>query len=331
VRERLEELRRRVASGARRLPRPTPAQALKAVPVVLLLVVLLVLVGRNYDTVDFPSYEAPEGFVPRPPPTTLAPGAAQAALVASIAGTTVPSIPPNVGTAALGGTVQSASGPVPGATVRIERTILGVVQAFDVVTDAAGGWQAGGIGGGRYRVRAFLPPSLASPTAEVFLLPAGERRSLDLAVETFGAPSVRLAIAPDPALLGQPVNVAVLVTGRFVDGDGFVGTRGLTGAVVDVASSAAWSRTSPTGASTTGGDGQAVVTFTCRQAGQAQITATVRVTGALDPVVAQSTFDCLDPTTLTTTTLPGDPGATTTTAGGGVPTTTGATFPDVGD
>jgi hypothetical protein len=313
----------------RRLPRPTRRTALRAFPVVVVVVALLVLVGRNFDTVDFPQYEAPEGFVPRPPPTTLAPGTAHGELAASIAGTTVPVIPPTVGTASLGGTVQGPAGPVPGAVVRIERRILGEVQVVDALTDGAGAWQAGGIGGGRYRVRAFLPPGLASRDAEVFLLPAGERRDLDLVVEAFGAPEVALASAPAPALLGQPVNVAVRVTGRVVDGDGFVGSQGLSGATVDLASSSSWSRTSPAGSAVTGSDGQVVVTFTCRQVGQAQLTATVRLAGSTEVLVGQAAFDCIDPTSLTTTTVPGDPGATTTTAGASG--TTSTTFTDVGD
>jgi hypothetical protein len=330
VRERLAAAWEGLGRQVRRLPRPTRATALRALPVLLVVVTLLVLVGRNYDTVDFPEYEAPEGFVPRPPPTTAAPGTAQGELVASVAGTTVVAVPPNVGTASLGGVVQGPTGPVPGAVVRVERRILGEVQVFDVLADAAGAWQAAGIGGGRYRVRAFLPPGLASREAEVFLLPAGERRDLDLAVEAFGGPTVVLASAPSPAVLGQPVNVAVRVTGRVVDADGFVGTQGLSGAVVDLSSSASWSRTTSPGGSTTGGDGRVVVTFTCRQVGSALLTATVRLAGTTEPIVAQSSFDCIDPTTLTTTTLPGDPGATTTTAPGGA-STTSTTFADVGD
>lgn len=330
MRERLAGFRTWSAGSLRRLPRPTPKGIAKAAPVLLALAVLGVLLGRNFDTVAFPAYDVPEGFVPRPPPTTAAPGAAQP-LLASVAGTTVPVIPPNVGTASLGGTVQGPAGPVPGAVVRIERSILGQVQVFDALTNAEGGWLAAGLGGGRYRVRAFLPPTLASRTAEVFLLPAGGSRDLDLAVEAFAAPSVAFASAPAPALLGDPVNVAVLVTGRFVDGDGFVGTQGLAGAVVDVSSSASWARATSPGAITTGGDGQAVVTFTCRAVGPAQVTATVRIDGVLDPIVAQASFDCIDPASLTTTTVPGDPGATTTTDPDEPGPTTSTTFTDVGD
>lgn len=330
MRERLEAPRRWLALRLRALPSPTRKQRVQAIPVVVVLVVLLVLVGRNYDTVEFPTYDAPEGFVPRPPPTTVAPGAELPALVASVGGTTIQAIPPNVGTAALGGTVQGPLGPVPGAIVRVERLILGESQVLEVATDAVGGWLVNGVGGGRYRVRAFLPPTLASRSAEVFLLPAGESRRLDLVVEEFVEPSVALASAPAPAFLDELVNVAIRVTGRFVDGDGFVGTQGLAGAIVEVTSSSSWVRTSASGALTTGGDGQAVVTFTCRQVGQAQITATVRITGVLNPIVAQGTFECIDPTTLTTTTVPGDPGATTTTTAA-PPGSTTTTFADVGD
>lgn len=314
----------------RRLPRPTPSQLLRASPVVLLVVGLAVLLLRNHDTVDFPHYEVPEGYVLAPPPTSLPPGAQLPLLVASVPGTTIREVPANVGTAALEGTVQGPLGPVAGAIVRIERSILGEVQAHDVATDAAGQWRADGLGGGRYRVRAFLPPTLASRRAEVFLLPAGERRSIDLTVEEFVQPSVAMATAPAPALVGQPVNVGVRVTARFVDENGFVGTQGVGGASVDVVVSSSWTRLSVAGPVVSDSEGQATITFTCRQAGSATATATVRTTPTAQPLVAQATFECIDPASLTTTTQPGDgitPPPTATTVGA----TTTTTFPDVGD
>lgn len=297
------------------LPKPTRAQLLKGVPVLAIVVVLLVLIGRNYDTVDFPNYSVPEGYVPRPPPTTRPPGGALPVL-AAVPGTTVREVPPNVGGAFLSGTVSGPNGPVAGAIVRIERSIMGVTQTSEVGTTETGGWSAAGLGGGRYRVRAFLPPFLASRTAEVFLLPANDSRTVDLTVEEFNQPSVSIASAPVPAFLDDPVNVAVRVTGRFVDADGFVGVQPLAGAVVDVQAPPGWQRTAPLGTLVTDGDGMAIATFVCRQVGSVQVTATVRTTAGGSPLQAQATLECVDPATLTTTTQPGDgvtPVSTTTT------------------
>lgn len=307
-------------------------QWLKASPLLLVALGMLVLLVRNHETVDFPHYDVPEDYVPAPPPTAPPAGAELPALVASISGTTVEAVPPNVGTAALGGTVLGPAGPVPGAIVRLERSIMGTVQALDVAADAAGQWRVTGIGGGRYRIRAFLPPTMASRQAELLLLPAGESREVDLQVEQFGQIGAAMASAPAPANLGQPVNIGVRVTSRVVDGDGFVGTQGVPGASVDVVVSGSWVRTGLSPA-VTDGDGQATVTFTCRQVGTVSATATVRTTVDLAPIVVQATFECIDPTTLTTTsTTLGDgvtPGSsTTTTAPAG---TTSTTAQDVGD
>lgn len=291
---------------AARLPRPTPLQALRAAPVVAILIVLGVLISRNHDTVDFPHYEVPDGFVALPPPTTRPPDAVLPPLVASVSGTTIQPVPANVGSSRLRGTVSGPLGPVPFAVVRIERSILGQVQTFDAVTNETGGWDAQGLGGGRYRVRAFLPPTLAAPEAEVFYLAAGDTRDLDLSVQEFQEPSVQLAAAPVPAFLGEPVNVAVRVTGRFVDADGFVSTQPLPGVVVDLTASPSWTRNAATGSLVTGGDGQVVVTFTCRQLGTTQVSASARVTVDGAPLVAQASYDCIDPASLTTTTQPGD-------------------------
>jgi len=314
------------------LPRPTPIQLLKASPILLMAIALLVLVIRNHDTVDFPDYEVPDDYVLAPPPTAPPAGAALPALVASVSGTTIEEVPPNVGTSVLGGTVVGPAGPVPGAIVRLERSIMGTVQVLDVASDAAGQWLATGIGGGRYRVRAFLPPTMASRRAELLLLRAGEEQSVDLQVEQFGQTSAVMASAPSPAVLGQPVNIGVLVTSRLVDGDGFVGTEGVAGASVVVTVSGSWVRTGPVGPVVTNGEGQATVTFTCRQVGPVSATATVRTTVDVAPVVVQATFDCTDPaaSTTTTTTLGVGvlPGSTTTTVAGG---TTSTTFQDVGD
>ena len=242
----------------------------------------------------------------------MPPGFQRPSLVASVGGSTTTLVPANVGTAHLAGSVSGPAGPVPGAIVRIERSILGEVQALDLITDTTGRWDAPALGGGRYRVRAFLPPTLAQRTGEVFVLAAGEERALDLVVEQFSEPSISIAIAPDPAFLNQQLNVVVRVTGRFVDAEGFVGTQPLVGGAVEVSPSFGFQRNTINAPLITDANGMVVVNFTCRSAGAVQVQATVRPAPGATPLVGSEVFECVDPATLPTSTIPTDPNGSTT-------------------
>ena len=175
-----------------------------------------------------------------------------------------------------------------------------------------------GLGGGAYRVRAFLPPSLAERTASVFFLPAGEQRTVDLSVESFAEPAVSAAVAPDPPLLDQPINLVVQVVGRTVDADGVVHPQPIVGASVEVAVSGGWQRQAPTTTTTTSTTssssststsfpttssttttsttavpassesvtdtaGQVTIRYTCSAPGPTQLSITVRVTPTRRP------------------------------------------------
>jgi hypothetical protein len=313
------------------------------VAVGLVAVVGLVLLARTADTADLPDYEAPEGFEPAPAPTTAPPGAAWPDLE-GVAGTTTSAVPPNTGRARLNGTVTGPSGPVVGAVVRVERVVAGTTQTVDVATGPDGRYDLPNIGGGRYRLRAFLAPTLAQAQGTVFFLRADEDRVVDLTVDAYAEPSISLAFAPDPPLLDQAVNVAVAVRGRLVDPDGFVRTQPLVGGSVSVSVTSGWVPRSATTTSTDG-NGEARFAFECRSTGTVQLTVTARIptpvttappqdpgasttTGTTAPAVPTSTtatFDvpaCVDPATLTTTTT--EPPATSTTDGS-TSTTTGDT------
>lgn len=308
----MTRLRTWLASAWARRPHPTPRQWLGAAPFIAFALVLLVFVVRNWDTVDLPRYETPEGFVVDPPPSTL-PGDAQRPLLAGVVpGTTTTVVPPNTGTARLHGSVTGPAGPVAGATVRIERSIGGEIQSFDAVTDPLGQWDAQGIGGGRYRVRAFLPPTLTQRTAEVFLLGAGEERQLALVLDEFGEPSIAFGIAPEPAQLDQQVNVVVQVTGRFVDADGFVTNQPLVNGLVEVQTSFGFERNTGPGPLLTDAQGHVVVNYSCVSAGAVQLQATVRAAPGAPPVTAQEVVECIDPAAIPTT-VPEPPGSTTST------------------
>jgi hypothetical protein len=294
-------------------------RGVRALPVLIPVVLVLGVMVRYSATFHVPEHEAPEGFVLQPPPTTRPPGELAPTLPA-LPGTTQPPLPPNVGFAHLHGTVTGPDGvPVPGAQVHIERAISGQFQAMDVFTDATGRYDATGIGGGRYRVRAYLPPTLAQPRAEVFYLQYAEDRPLDLAVGEFGEPSIAVALAPSPPRLDEPLNVAVRVTGRFVDANGFVRVQPLVGGLVDVTVTGPWSRSSTPGTSVTDADGRVDLQFTCTGLGAAQLQVSVRPTVADVPTVqVVDAPACIDPASLTTTTV----ADTSTTAGGGTTATT---------
>lgn len=301
---------------------------LQALPFALVVVAFLAVLLRNADTPVFPDYEVPEGFVPAPPPTTAAPGADLPTL-AAVRGTTTTAVPPNVGGARIFGYVTGPDGsPVSGAVVRVERVIGGQTQVVDVGTTPEGFYDAARLGGGRYRVRAFLPPTYAQPTGEVLYLRHDEERTLDLRVEAFGEPGLSVAVAPDPPLLDEAVNIAVRVSGRVVDADGFVRTRAMPGATVQVSTTGGYATPVPSSAST-GGDGQARFRSSCVGTGASQLLVTVQAPDA-PPGTAATTasFDlppCVDPATLTTTTATTEPGSgsSSSTSTSTTPTTAG--------
>jgi hypothetical protein len=163
-------------------------------------------------------------------------------------------------------------------------------------------------------VRAFLPPTLTQPTAEVFLLGAGEERQLALVMNQYSEPSVAFAMAPEPAVLHQQVNIVVQVTGRFVGPDGFVTNQPLVGGSVDVTTSFGFERNTDPGPQITDQNGHVVVNYSCESAGAVQLQATVRSAPAAPPLTAQDVVECIDPATTTTTTVPGSESTTSTTA-----------------
>ncbi|MGQ0830537.1 MAG: carboxypeptidase regulatory-like domain-containing protein [Microthrixaceae bacterium] len=155
------------------------------------------------------------------------------------------------GTASITGTVRGPAGPVAGGTVRIERLVAGREVRTDVVSDASGAFTLGEIPGGRYRVRAFLAPTLAQVVPEVRFLVDGEKHTFDLVVEEQSGLVVRTDVAPEPPLLGRDVNLVALVATRVVDADGVVRSTPVTGAQVELTGLGRWVLRDDTPSSTT--------------------------------------------------------------------------------
>lgn len=136
------------------------------------------------------------------------------------------------GDAILSGVVLGPEGNVPGAVVRIERLVGDIVQTNEVRARDDGTWVLEGLPGGRIRVRAYLPPSLAMLEPDIFFLPDGETRDLRLQVRSHQGLDVRAGTTPQAPTVGDAVNVAVRVAERVVDDRGVATTRPVPGLAV---------------------------------------------------------------------------------------------------
>jgi hypothetical protein len=215
--------------------------------------------------------------------------------------------------------------------VRVERIVAGG-QITDVATDADGRWELGGIAGGRYRVRAFQPPKLAQPEAEVFFLADGDEHLLDLSMQTYDGLGIASATAPDPPNLNQPFTLAIRAGTRSVDAEGVVRSQPVFAATVALTSPGSAQLQGPA-SQLTDATGTASFTLICKAASSTQVTVTVRV-NATEPVqtFVVEVAACEPPPT--TTTVPASaptssaPGATTPTTTTTTTTTTTAPQPN---
>lgn len=182
------------------------------------------------------------------PPGTTRPGGPTTSAVdlsgvslGVVRGQTTTTGPVATGSASIVGTVRGPGGPVPGATVRIERLAGSGATRTDVLTGADGRFELRGIPGGPYRVRAFLAPALAMTEPEVRFLRDREEHPFDLVVEDQRRIVARGAVAPDPPYVGEDLNLAVAVATRSVDADGVVRSAPVVGTRVELSGLGAWS------------------------------------------------------------------------------------------
>lgn len=293
------------------------------VPVLAFVVAISGFVLRGCDTASVPNLHPPSGVALAPAPASTAPVDLTGVKLLAVDGTTtVPGVPDG-GTAHLFGTVNGPQGPVAAAVVHIEHLVDRRSSAVDVTADATGHWDLPNIAGGRYRVRAFLAPSLAQGDPEIFFLADGEQKSLDLTVDAFnGAPEVAIAIAPDPPNVGQPTNVVVRVTHKTVGTDGVIRGAPIAGASVVFNPSAGWAVVG-SGTAGTNESGDASFVVQCTKAGTADISVSVRTASDPQPVVStQQVSPCIDPRATSTTAAPSSTATSSTTT-----TTTTTTAP----
>lgn len=208
-------------------------------------------------------------------------------------GTTTTTAPRTAGFAAFRGTVTGPDGPVPGAIVVAERIVGEVVQRFEATAAGDGRYELAGIPGGRFRVRAYLPPALTMTEPEIFFQRAFETRDLDLRVDRFTGPVVRASVNPRSPIDGRGVNLAVLVAERRIGDDGIGREVPVPGIAVRVSASG-WTSLDGGLTQATDGDGVALFQFRCDGTGPVSATAfvgsgSVPVTTLPDPAQAPTT------------------------------------------
>jgi len=227
---------------------------------------------------------------------------------------TIPSISVGSGAASMSGTVTDDTGaPVAGAMVELQRIVGTAVASADYATNSAGAWTASGIGGGLYRVRAWRAPDLAQTTPQVVFLAASAAQTVNLTVAPFTGFTLQSTVAPNPPIIGRPVEIAVEVIAATVGNDGVVRSVGQPALAVELVPIGDWTLAGSATA-TTSASGIAVWQATCGAVGDQPLSVLVNATESL-PLSLPA---CAPVPTTTTSSASGGP---TTTSGAG---TTGA-------
>jgi hypothetical protein len=231
------------------------------------------------------------------------------------------------GKAAILGKVVDADGnAVPGALIRA--TYYGDPNQPEVIEALSlddGTYRFEQVLGGRWRIRAWKAPELATLADNVFFLGYSEQRQTDLKVKSATDIVVTSSMAPNPPFTGSPVEVAVLVLSQSVDEDGVVHRSPVGGAAVTLDIQGKWSLVGEA-TQATEYNGRTAWQLTCTEVGEQKINAIVaarewplNVPPCHDPQETTTT------TATTSTTLP--PGVTTSSTKPKPKTSTSSTRP----
>ncbi len=284
-----------------------------AIVVALVLVVFFLVPSGGPEARTLPPPSSTSST--QPTTTTTAPDYSLIALD-SVPGRTTTTVPVSTGHTTLQGSVEGPDGPVPGAVVRADRLVGDAVQRTEVQTAADGTFSLPGLPGGRFRVRAFLPGSLAMDDAEVFFIADGETRDLRLIVQAYSGLAVRASTNPVSPIVGDAVNLAVLVAERTVDDSGIAREVPRAGLAVRVSASG-WTALDDLPVQFTDADGVAVFQFRCDRVSTVVATAVVGADEETFPLEPPACAPVPPTTTSTTSTTEG----TSTTQAGGSSTT----------
>src|SRR5439155_738940 len=178
--------------------------------------------------------------------------------------------------------------------------------------------------GGRWRIRAWKAPALATLEDNTLFLAYTEQRQLDLKVKAAGDYVVTSSMAPGTPFTGSQVQLAVLLLSQSVDDNGAVHRSPVGGAAVTLNIIGKWSLVAGDYTQATDYSGKATWTLTCTETGQQPMSVVV---GGNDwPLSVPGCHDPMETTTTTTppTTAP-PPGASTTSSTKPKPKTTTTT------
>ena len=134
-------------------------------------------------------------------------------------------------------------------------------------TAADGSWNASGVIGGRYRMRAWLAPSLGMPRAQVVFVEAANPKPMVLRLSRYEGTLADAAIAPKPPVVGATAILAVRISTRSVDSQGVARARPVAGLGVTLSGTGSWSLLAPAPAATKD-DGTVSYTVACRAVGE---------------------------------------------------------------
>lgn len=174
------------------------------------------------------------------------------------------------GSATIQAVGDTPEGPAFGGVVRLERHTVDGIGKVETRVDANGGWGIGGLPGGRYRVRAWVPGRATMAHSEVFFIEDDGVVSLDFDLQEVD-PEPNLEFVHGGAMYkGLTGTIGVGVTQRVVDADGLILLTPISGATISIQTSAEVSST--TGQSAlTDQDGVARFTLRCNRIGNGNI------------------------------------------------------------
>jgi hypothetical protein len=184
-----------------------------------------------------------------------------------------PPIPVFGGTAALRGRVEGPDGPVAGATVLLERFVGERSGRAEVTAGADGRWSASNVHGGRYRLRAWLPPSLTATESEVVFVAAGASADVVIRVSVFDDLQLQAALDVSVVSVGDEANVRALLSRETVGPDGIVSGAPVGGRELNLGGDGGFVVVGANQA-TTGGDGTASWRVRCDREGAHRLTVT---------------------------------------------------------
>ncbi len=211
--------------------------------------------------------------------------------------------PPGPPRASIAGKVVDTVGtPVPGAMVRAAYYFdPAKPEIIEAISGPDGGYRFDRLYGGRWRIRAWLAPTLATFEQPAFFLGAAEQKVVDLKVKAVSDMDLTSTMAPDPPLVGWLAELAVLVVTQTVDPEGRVVRTPLGGVSVTVSSDGAYS-VSPSSTQLTEEDGTVRWTVTCGSEGVHTLTATVTPATSPPREFPVTSPSCLSPASTTTAT-----------------------------